>query len=157
MKTCAQLCRTLAFLLKIRFTRKNSLVKNRIKGYASPLARTCSYNIYCILFIQSRNVRDLAFSTRDPGSSGKTLGVTVDDQHLSWKSDTDIFCRKITSEISALRRLKDFVDRKTLLFVYNAIIRPYFDYCCEVWDVFSETPCNINDFKNFKIEPLELS
>ena len=40
---------------------------------------------------------------------------------------------------SALRRLKDFVDRQTLLSVHNAIIRPYFDYCCEIWDVFSET------------------
>ena len=68
----------------------------------------------------------------------KTLGVTV-DQHLSWKSNTDIICGKITSGISALRRLKDFVDRQTLLSVCNAIIRPYFDYCCEVWDVFSET------------------
>ena len=48
-------------------------------------------------------------------------------------------CRKITSGISALRRLKDFVDRQTLLSVYNAIVRPYFDYCCEVWDVFGET------------------
>ena len=34
----------------------------------------------------------------------KTLGVTV-DQHLSWKSNTDIICRKITSGISALRRV----------------------------------------------------
>ena len=23
--------------------------------------------------------------------------------------------------------------------IYNAIVRPYFDYCCEVWDVFGET------------------
>jgi hypothetical protein len=68
----------------------------------------------------------------------KTLGVTV-DQHLSWKSNTENICRKITSGISALRRLKDFVDRQTLLSVYNAIVRPYFDYCCEVCDVFSET------------------
>ena len=68
----------------------------------------------------------------------KTLGVTG-DQHLSWKSITENICRKITSGISALRRLKDFVDRQTLLSVYNAIVRPYFDYCCEVWDVFGET------------------
>ena len=68
----------------------------------------------------------------------KTLGVTV-DQNLSWKSNTENICRKITSGISALRRLKDFVDRQTLLSVYNAIVRPYFDYCCEVWDVFGET------------------
>ena len=84
----------------------------------------------------------------------KTLGVTA-DQHLSWKSNTDVICRKIISGISALRRLKDFVDRQTLLSVYNAIIRLYFDYCCEVWDVFSETQSK--PLKNSKIEPFELS
>ena len=68
----------------------------------------------------------------------KTLGVTV-DQHLPWKSNTENICKKITSGISALRRLKEFVDRQTLVSVYNAIVRPYFDYCCEVWDVFGET------------------
>ena len=68
----------------------------------------------------------------------KTLGVTV-DQHLSWKSNTDNICKKITAGISALRRLKEFTDRQTLISVYNAIVRPYFDYCCEVWDVFGET------------------
>ena len=67
----------------------------------------------------------------------KTLGVTI-DQHLSWKSDTENICRKISSGMSVLRR-EDFVDRQTLLSVYNAIVRPYFDYCCEVWDVFGET------------------
>ncbi len=68
----------------------------------------------------------------------KTLGVKI-DQHLSWKSNTENICNKITSGISALRRLKDFVDRQTLISVYNAIVRPYLDYCCEVWDVFGET------------------
>jgi hypothetical protein len=44
--------------------------------------------------------------------------------------------------------------------MYNAIVRPYFDYCCEddycmgcVWRVNH----NQNDYKNFKIELLELS
>ena len=68
----------------------------------------------------------------------KTLGVTL-DQHLSWKSNTENICNKITSGISALRCLKEFIDRKTLVSVYNAIVRPYFDYCCEAWDVFGET------------------
>jgi hypothetical protein len=39
------------------------------------------------------------------------IGVTV-DQHLSWKSNTENICKKITSGISGLRRLKDFVDRQ---------------------------------------------
>ena len=31
-------------------------------------------------------------------------------------------------------RIRDFVDRDTLVSVYNALIRPHFDYCSEVWD-----------------------
>ena len=66
----------------------------------------------------------------------KTLGVTI-DQNLSWRTNTENICKKITSRISALGRLKEFADKQTLLSVYNAIVRPYFDYCCEVW----EKPC----------------
>ncbi|XP_046851131.1 uncharacterized protein LOC124444556 [Xenia sp. Carnegie-2017] len=68
----------------------------------------------------------------------KSLGVTL-DQHLSWKKNTDNICKKIASGISALRRAKDYVHKDTLLSIYNALIHPYFTYCCEVWDVFSET------------------
>ena len=68
----------------------------------------------------------------------KTLGVTV-DQHLFWKNNTENICKKITSGISALRRIKEFVQKDTLLSVYNSIVRPYFNYCCEVWYVFGET------------------
>ena len=82
----------------------------------------------------------------------KTLGVTL-DQYLLWKSNTENICNKITSGISALRRLKEFIDRKTLVSVYNAIVRPYFDYCCEAWYVFGETQSI--DSKNLKIEQLE--
>ena len=68
----------------------------------------------------------------------KTLGVTV-DQHLSWKSNSENICKKITSGISALRRLKEFVYKNALLSVYSFITRPYFTYCCELWNVFGET------------------
>ena len=44
----------------------------------------------------------------------KTLGVTV-DQHLSWKSNTENICKKITAGISAIRRVKPFVDKETLI------------------------------------------
>ena len=67
----------------------------------------------------------------------KTLGVKI-DQHLSWKGNTDEIRKKVSAGISAIRRIKPFVDQETLILIYNAIVRPYFDYCCEVWDVFSE-------------------
>ena len=68
----------------------------------------------------------------------KTLGVIV-DQRLSGKINTDNICKTITSRICALRRLRELVDQDTLLSVYNTIVQPYFNYCCEVWNVFGET------------------
>ena len=68
----------------------------------------------------------------------KTLGVTV-DENLCWKSNTDNICKKISSGIYALKSIKEYVDQKTLVSVYNAIIQPYFSYCCEVWNIFGET------------------
>ena len=44
----------------------------------------------------------------------KTLGITV-DQHLSWKNNTDIICKKLTAGISAIRRIKPFVEKETLI------------------------------------------
>ena len=61
------------------------------------------------------------------------------DQHLSRKNNTENICKKITSGISALRQIKEFVEKDTLVSVYNSIVRPYFTYCFEVWDVFGET------------------
>ena len=65
----------------------------------------------------------------------KTLGVKI-DQHLSWKGNTDEICKKVTAGISAIRRIRPFVAQDTLILIYNTIVRPYFDYCSEVWDVF---------------------
>ena len=58
----------------------------------------------------------------------KTLGVTL-DENLS----------KISSGIYALKHIKEYLDKEILLAVYNAIIQPYFSYCCEVWNVLGET------------------
>jgi hypothetical protein len=79
----------------------------------------------------------------------KTLGVIV-DQYLSWKSNFENICKKITAGISAIRGVKPFVDKDTLISIYNAIVRPYFDYCCEVWDIFGES-------QSQRLQKLELS
>ena len=74
-------------------------------------------------------------------NQSKSLGITI-DQHLFWKPNTENICKKITSGISALRHVKPFIaEKETLISIYNAIVRPYFDYCSEVWDVFGEVQC----------------
>jgi hypothetical protein len=43
------------------------------------------------------------------------------------------FLTKISLGTNTLK-IRDFVERETLSSIYNALIRPHFDYCSEVWD-----------------------
>ena len=61
------------------------------------------------------------------------LGVELDDK-LSWNKHIDKVAKKVTSGIGAIRKIRDFVNRDTLISIYNALINPHFDYCSEVWD-----------------------
>ena len=61
------------------------------------------------------------------------LGVEIDDR-LSWDSHIDKVAKKVTSGIGVIRKIRDLVDRETLISVYNALINPHFDYCSEVRD-----------------------
>jgi hypothetical protein len=80
----------------------------------------------------------------------KILGLTI-DQHLSWTTNTESICKKITSEISAL---KEFADKQTfllyimLLFAHILIAAVKYGMCLE--------KRNQKDSKNYKTELLGL-
>jgi hypothetical protein len=63
----------------------------------------------------------------------RLLGVEIDEK-LSWNKHVENVAKMATSGIGAIRRIRDFVDRETLISIYNALVRPHFDYCSEVWD-----------------------
>ena len=65
--------------------------------------------------------------------NSRVLGVDIDNK-LKWNKHIDTIAKKVSSGIGAMSRIRDFVDRDTLISVYNALIRPHFDYCSEVWD-----------------------
>ena len=60
----------------------------------------------------------------------KSLGVYIDEnltipiEHIS---------KKIASCTSILKRSRSFVPFETLLCIYNALVKPHFDYCSVVW------------------------
>ena len=58
----------------------------------------------------------------------KSLGVVI-DQYLLWDNYLDEICKKVSSGIGAIRKLKSYVTRETLVSVYCALVQPYFDYC----------------------------
>ena len=51
----------------------------------------------------------------------RVLGVEIDNK-LKWYS-----------------HIRDLVDKQTLILVYNALIRPHFEYCSEVWNTLGTT------------------
>ena len=63
----------------------------------------------------------------------KSLGVYI-DQNLSWSKHVNETAKIISSGIRALKRLRPFICKETAILLYRALIEPYFDYCCPVWD-----------------------
>ncbi len=63
---------------------------------------------------------------------------------MCWNSNANSIRKKILSGIYSLKRIKEYVDEKTLVSVSvyngNAISQPYFSSCCEFnWNTFGET------------------
>jgi hypothetical protein len=42
--------------------------------------------------------------------------------------------KKGNAGIAVIKRMKICVPQEFLQTVYNALIQPYFDYCCQLWD-----------------------
>ena len=66
-------------------------------------------------------------------SSTKSLGVSI-DENLSWKTHIETVCKKISSALGLIKRIRDFVPFYTLLNIFNGLVKPQFDYCSLVWD-----------------------
>ena len=68
----------------------------------------------------------------------KSLGVHI-DENLSWTVNIETITKKIASGIGALKRIRSFLPRKTLQFIFNSLIQPHFEYCSAVWGNFNKT------------------
>ena len=66
----------------------------------------------------------------------KSLGLTIDAQ-LSWGKHVEEICKKVSSAIGALKRVRPFISKETAIQIYNGLIMPHFDYCSPVWDCLS--------------------
>ena len=70
----------------------------------------------------------------------KSLGLIIDDR-LSCCNYIKELCRKISSAIGALRRIRSVISQSTAVQIYNALIQPHFDYCAPIWDGLSSYVC----------------
>ena len=51
-----------------------------------------------------------------------------------WKNHFNAICKKISSGIGALKRVRRSICKDTTEKIYHSLIEPYFNYCCPVWD-----------------------
>ena len=68
----------------------------------------------------------------------KYLGVWI-DEGLTWSDHIEVVRKKCFGGLAKLRRLRDSLPEVTKKNIYNALILPYLDYCCVVWQECSKT------------------
>ena len=73
--------------------------------------------------------------------STKSLGILIDEK-LSWNVHIENLSKKIASGIGALKHIRPFVPCRTLLFIYNSLDKPHFNYCNIVWGNSNKTLAN---------------
>jgi hypothetical protein len=59
--------------------------------------------------------------------------VTLDEK-LNWEHHIEMIIKKVNAGTAVIKRMKTCVPQEFLQTVYNALIQPYFDYCCQLWD-----------------------
>ena len=62
----------------------------------------------------------------------KYLGVLIDND-LKWKSHITHISNIVSRNIGTINRSKYFLTNNHRCLLYNALILPYFNYCCLVW------------------------
>ena len=79
--------------------------------------------------------------------SERVLGVYIDN-HLTWSTHIEKLHQKLLKRIAVLARVRKYVPKHYRLMLYNASIKPLFEYCCSVCSNCSQG--NIDDL--FKLQ-----
>ena len=61
------------------------------------------------------------------------LGVCIDHQ-ITWKDHITYISNKLSESMAIIYMASHVLDTKALLCLYNAIFKPHFNYCIEVWE-----------------------
>ena len=73
------------------------------------------------------------------------IGVHI-DSHLNWGEHINHIKRKMSKNVSIMRRVKHLLIDSTLYSLYSTLVMPYLNYCCGIWG---------NTYKS-RIQPLHI-
>jgi hypothetical protein len=78
----------------------------------------------------------------------KHLGITFNST-LTWNEHVESICGKANKKIFVMSRLKNILDRKTLLTIYTSFVRPSLEYGSIIWQ-------NCTQAEGNKLERIQL-
>ena len=64
--------------------------------------------------------------------SQKFLGVIFDEK-LMWKEHITSIISKLNSCLGASRRARPFLNKSSLMLIYNSLMQSHVNYCCSTW------------------------
>lgn len=90
-----------------------------------------------ILFSRKRNIDQIAsikINDRNIQWVDNTsfLGIII-DKNLSWKSHIDHVAIKMAKTIGIMNRVRNVLNKKTLLLLYQTLVGPHLSYCNAIW------------------------
>ena len=74
-------------------------------------------------------------------TNDKVLGIIIDN-NLTWSQHVDKVCKKITTNLWLLARIKDYLNTSHRVQFYKTYIQPHIDYCNTVWGGTSQVNLN---------------
>ena len=64
----------------------------------------------------------------------KFLGVLIDN-NLSWKAHTMHISKIVSKYNGIIRKIRSYLNKDSLLTLYNTLVLPYLSYCTLVWEI----------------------
>ena len=79
--------------------------------------------------------------TIEQTSTYKYLGILI-DENLNWAPQIDKMCAKLSSVCGILSKVRHFLDRKSLMLIYNSLVESRLRYGILSWSTAAEKQIN---------------
>ena len=70
-------------------------------------------------------------------NNNKYLGVIIDDR-LTFKNHCEYIAKKMSKKLNFLRRIRNRLDMKTALLLFNSLVVPHVDFCNSILFMLNE-------------------
>ena len=110
--------------------------KQAVRWFESNSMKANTDKFQLMFITRNDRIGSVAISVGDseiaPTHSIKVLGIELDDK-LRFSIHTDGICSQAAKQVNALKRIKQHLDRRCKMIIYNSYINSNFNYCSVIW------------------------